>query len=225
MPERTMSIAQTGVAEELTAYIRDVSLREPELLARLREENTRGQHPSMQVAPEQGQFMGLLARLMGARRALEVGVFTGYSSTSVALALPDDGKLVACDISEEYTAKARQVWRAAGVEHKIELRLGPALASLDRLVDEGYAGSFDFAFIDADKKNYERYYERALELVRQGGLITVDNVLWHGKVLDPTVEDEDTRAVRAFNRKLHTDERVWVSLVAVGDGLTLAMKK
>jgi caffeoyl-CoA O-methyltransferase len=220
-----MSIAQTGVAEDLTGYIRNVSLREPEFLARLREQNMKSPHASMQVAPDQGQFLGLLVRLMGARRALEVGVFTGYSSTSVALALPDDGQLVACDVSEEYTATARRVWRDAGVEGKIELRLGPAAATLERLLADGQAGTFDFTFIDADKKNYDRYYESALQLVRRGGLIAVDNVLWHGKVLDPAVQDEDTRAIRAFNRKLHADERVWISLLTIGDGLTLAVKR
>jgi len=206
-------------------YIRQVSLREPDVLRRLREETASHPHVSCQIAAEQGQFMDLLIRLMGAKRTLEVGTFTGYSSTAVALALPDEGRLVACDISDEWTAVARRYWREAGVEHKIELRLGPAIPTLDRLLAEGRAGTFDFAFIDADKTNYDGYYERALQLARRGGLIAIDNVLWHGRVNDPEVNETDTLAVRALNRKLHRDERVWLSMVPIGDGLTLACKR
>jgi caffeoyl-CoA O-methyltransferase len=179
----------------------------------------------MQIAPDQGQFMAFLIRLIGAKKALEVGVFTGYSSLCVALALPPEGKLIACDISEEYTAIARRYWQKAGVTDKIDLRIAPALETLDQLVTAGQTNSFDFAFIDADKENYLNYYERALQLVRPGGLIAVDNVLWGGAVADPAVQDESTQAIRAFNQTLHRDERVDLSLVAIADGLTLAMKR
>jgi len=220
-----MSTVQTGVAEDLAQYIRSVTLREPEILKRLREETSKLPNAMMQIGPEQGQFMGMLIRLLGAKLTLEVGVFTGYSPTAVALALPDDGRIVACDVSEEYTSVARRYWREAGVEHKIGLRIAPAVESLDALLVEGKSGAFDFAFIDADKENYDRYYERALKLLRPGGLIAVDNVLWHGKVLDQSVQDADTRAIRALNEKLHRDQRVLVSMLPIGDGLTLAFKR
>jgi predicted O-methyltransferase YrrM len=221
---KIMSTAQTGVAEELAEYIRSVTLREPEILKRLREETAKLPLGMMQISAEQGQFMGMLIRLLRAKLTLEVGVFTGYSSISVALALPEEGRIIACDVSEEYTSVARRYWREAGVEHKISLRLAPAVETLDGLLAEGKGGTFDFAFIDADKENYDRYYERALKLLRPGGLIAIDNVLWHGKVLDESVQDADTRAIRALNEKLHRDERVLVSLLAMGDGLTLACK-
>jgi caffeoyl-CoA O-methyltransferase len=220
-----MSIVQTAVTENLADYIRSVTLREPDVLKRLREETAKLPNAIMQICPEQGQFMGLLMQLLGAQRTLEVGVFTGYSSTVVALALPEDGKIIACDISPDYTAIARRYWREAGVEHKVELRLAPAIETLDALLAEGQSGSFDFAFIDADKENYGGYYERALKLLRPGGVIAVDNVLWHGKVLDGSVQDADTRAIRALNEKLHGDERVTVSMLPIGDGLTLACKR
>jgi predicted O-methyltransferase YrrM len=219
-----MSRIHTPLTDELTDYIRQVALREPEALRRQREATDLDPHASMQTAPEQGQLLHLLARLAGAKKTLEVGVFMGYSSTWVALALPAGGKLIACDRSEEYTAQARRLWREAGVEDKIELRLGPALATLDTLIAEGQGGSFDFAFIDADKANYANYYDRALLLVRRGGLIAIDNVLWDGKVIDSSKTDGDTQAIRAFNAKLQADERVSLSLVPLGDGLTLACK-
>jgi caffeoyl-CoA O-methyltransferase len=219
-----MSSVQTGVAEDLAQYIRNVTLREPEILKRLREETAKLPNAIMQISAEQGQFMGMLIRLLGAKRTLEVGVFTGYSSTVVALALPEEGRVIACDVSEEYTSMARRYWRDAGVEHKVSLRLSPALQTLDGLLAEGKAGAFDFAFIDADKENYDGYYERALKLLRPGGLIMIDNVLWHGKVVDESIQDADTRAIRALNEKLHRDERILVSLLAIGDGLTLAYK-
>ena len=219
-----MSRTYTPITDELAEYIRHVTLREPEPLARLRLETENHPQASMQTAPEQGQFLHLLARILGAKRTLEVGVFMGYSSTWVALALPADGKIVACDLSEEYTARARRTWREAGVEPKIELRLGPALDSLDALIASGQAGSFDLVFIDADKSNYSNYYERALKLLRRGGVVAVDNVLWDGSVIDAGAQDADTRAIRDFNRKLHTDERVCLSMVTLGDGLTLACK-
>ena len=219
-----MSRIHTPLTDELAGYIRQVALREPAALRQQREATDLHPRASMQTSPEQGQFLHLLARLAGAKKTLEVGVFLGYSSTWVALALPAGGKIIACDLSEEFTAQARMLWREAGVEDKIELRLGPALATLDALIAEGHGGSFDFAFIDADKVNYANYYERALVLVRPGGLIAIDNVLWDGKVIDASKTDADTEAIRAFNRKLHTDERVSLSLVPLGDGLTLACK-
>ena len=179
----------------------------------------------MQIAPEQGQFMALLVELIGAKRTLEVGVFTGYSSLCVALALPPGGRIVACDSSEEWTAVARRYWREAGVDGKIDLRLGPAVETLDSLLAAGEAGRFDFAFIDADKTEYADYYERILELLRPGGLVAVDNVLWSGSVADPAKSDDDTVAIRAFNEKLLGDERVSLSLVPIADGLTLARKR
>ena len=194
-------------------------------MRRLREETASLDEASMQIGADQGQFMGLLVEIMGARNALEVGTFTGYSALAVALALPDDGRLVACDVSEEWTAIARRYWEEAGVAHKIDLRLAPALETLEGLLAEGCAGTFDFAFIDADKEGYDAYYERALELMRTGGLIALDNTLWEGKVVDPAVADGDTQAIRAMNAKLAGDARVTLSLLPVGDGLTLARKR
>jgi predicted O-methyltransferase YrrM len=220
-----MATGDTTIDDGLLDYIGRVTLREPDILRRLREETSNHPHASMQISAEQGQFIGLLIHLLSARRTLEVGVFTGYSSLSVALALPDDGRIVACDISEEWTSIARRYWREAGVERKIDLRLGPALKTLDDPIAQGQGGRFDFAFIDADKGNYLNYYERALVLVRPGGLIAVDNVLWDGKVIDPSVNDADTRAIRAFNESLHHDERVWLSMLPIRDSLTLACKK
>ncbi len=219
-----MSRTHTPITNGLTNYIRQIALREPEVLRQQREATDSHPQGSMQTSPEQGQFLQLLARLTGARKTLEVGVFMGYSSTWVAMALPADGKIIACDQSEEYTAQARQLWRAAGVEGKIDLRLGPALGTLDALIAGGHGGSFDFAFIDADKGNYANYYDRAMVLVRPGGVIAIDNVLWDGDVIDPGKTDADTEAIRAFNRKLSADERVLLSLVPLGDGLTVACK-
>ena len=194
-------------------------------MRRLREETASLEGASMQIGADQGQFMGLLVEITGARNALEVGTFTGYSALAVALALPDDGRLVACDVSEEWTAIARRYWEEAGVAHKIDLRLAPALETLEGLLAEGCAGTFDFAFIDADKEGYDVYYERALELMRTGGLIALDNTLWEGKVVDPAVVDVDTQAIRAMNMKLAGDARVTLSLLPIGDGLTLARKR
>jgi caffeoyl-CoA O-methyltransferase len=219
-----MSRIHTPITDELAEYIREVTLREPEPLRRLREETETHPKASMQTSPEQGQFLHLMARVAGARKTLEVGVFMGYSSTWVALALPAGGKVIACDTSEEYTTRARRTWREAGVEDRIDLRLAPALETLDRLLAEGQAGAFDFAFIDADKGNYANYYERALALLRPGGLVAVDNVLWDGNVIDPDDHTSDTEAIRAFNGKLHADARVALSMATMGDGLTLACK-
>ncbi len=220
-----MSRTTIALTERLNDYLLEVSLREPPLLARLRAETAELPEAAMQLAPEQGQFLALLVELTGARRALEVGSFTGYSGLCLALALPADGRLVACDISEDFTAIARRYWTEAGVAEKIDLRLAPALESLDALLDGGAAGSFDFMFVDADKENYPNYYERGLGLLRPGGLMAIDNVLWGGAVADPARQDADTEAIRALNAKLRDDERVTLSLVPIGDGLTLARKR
>lgn len=212
------------LTDELYAYLLSVSLREPDILRQLREETAADPMAGMQIAPEQGQFMALLTKLTGAAKCLEIGVFTGYSALWVALSLPAHGRLTACDISEKWTSIARRYWATAGVADKIELRLGPALDSLDALLAEGQAGSYDFAFIDADKSNYDGYYERALRLLRTGGLLVIDNVLWGGRVADVQCVDEDTQAIRALNEKIHRDPRVTPSLIPVADGLTLALK-
>ncbi|MFZ5557585.1 MAG: class I SAM-dependent methyltransferase [Pseudomonadota bacterium] len=219
-----MSIKTFTLDARLYDYLASVSLREPPLLAELRRETAADAFARMQVSPEQGQLMGLLVKLMGARRCLEVGVYTGYSSLCVALALPEDGRLVACDVNEEWTAVARRYWERAGVAGRIELRLAPALETLDALLAAGEAGRFDFAFIDADKENYPAYFERCLQLARPGGLIAVDNTLWYGKVADPENHEPNTEAIRAFNRLVARDARVDLSLVPIGDGLTLALK-
>ncbi|MGB6166459.1 MAG: class I SAM-dependent methyltransferase [Geitlerinemataceae cyanobacterium] len=213
-----------GLDRPLYDYLLSVSLREPDILAQLRQET--GQLPSarMQISPEQGQFMALLVQLIGAKKTLEVGVFTGYSSLVVALALPPEGRVVACDLDPNSTAIARRYWQQAGVTEKIDLHIAPALETLDRLLAEGQGETFDFAFIDADKGNYENYYERSLQLIRPGGLIAVDNVLWSGRVADPQEQDKQTEAIRSFNQKLFRDERVAISLVPIADGLTLARK-
>jgi len=213
-----------ALSDTLYDYLLAVSLREPEVLRQLREET--GSYPNalMQIAPEQGQFMALLVRLTGARRILEVGVFTGYSSTTLALALPPEGRLTALDISEPWTSVAKRYWEKAGVADKVELRLGPALDTLDRLIGEGRAGSYDLAFIDADKENYDGYYEKTLELLRPGGLLLIDNIFRGGQIADPEAQDPGTTAIRTLNEKLHTDPRVDISLLPVADGLTLALK-
>lgn len=213
------------MTEALHGYLLKTTLREPELLLRLRQETAALPSGGMQISPEQGQLMGLLVELVGARRALEVGVFTGYSSTVVALALPPDGTLVACDVSEEWTGVARRYWREAGVEGKIELHVAPALQTLDTLLARGQGGSFDFAFIDADKTGYDAYYERCLSLLRPGGLLAVDNVLWSGAVADESDQREATRAIRALNVKIAADARVTASLIPIGDGLYLTRKR
>jgi len=220
-----MSATTIAMTEALHGYLLQTTVREPELLGRLRQETLALPNGGMQISPEQGQLMRLLIQLLGARRTLEVGVFTGYSSTVVALALPADGKLVACDVNEEWTAMARRYWREAGVDSKIELHLQPAVTTLDQLLARGEAGSFDFAFIDADKESYDAYYERSLSLLRPGGLIAVDNVLWSGKVADPADQRETTLAIRALNAKIGDDARVTSSLLPIGDGLYLARKR
>lgn len=215
----------TFLPEKLYEYLTSVSVREPALLKKLREETASHPMGGMQIPPDHGQFLALLIQLMGARRTLEVGVFTGYSSLAVALALPNDGRIVACDVSEEYTSVARRYWKDAGVDHMIDLRLRPALETLQELIAQRQHNRFDFAFIDADKANYEGYYEYALELVRPGGLIAIDNVLWHGQVIDPDKNDADTLAIRALNKKLLGDSRINLSMLPISDGLTLCYKR
>jgi predicted O-methyltransferase YrrM len=210
--------------DRLYEYLVQYGTRESELLKDLRTETAKMPGAGMQIGPEQGAFMGLLVELIGARRALEIGTFTGYSSLCIAGALPADGKLICCDVSEEYTKVARNYWRRAGLESKIELRIGPALATLDALIDADVE-PFDFAFIDADKTNYGNYYDRAMTLVRPGGLIAIDNVLWGGDVAKPEENDEDTQAIRAVNERVRNDERVTLALAPIGDGLTLARKR
>jgi predicted O-methyltransferase YrrM len=220
MPKKSLNLD-----DRLYSYLQSVSVRESDILTQLRQETAAHPMAQMQIAPEQGQLMALLVQLIGAKKTLEVGVFTGYSSLVVAIALPADGKVIACDVSEEYTAIARRYWEKAGVAHKIDLRIAPALDTLDQLLAEGQANSFDFAFIDADKSNYDAYYERALQLVRVGGLIAIDNVLWSGAVADPAITDSRTEHIRALNQKLHQDLRVSLSLIPIADGLTLALKR
>jgi len=214
-----------GISDELAAYVVEVGTREPDILARLREETAALPQHGMQIAPEQGAFLALLVELIGARRCIEVGTFTGYSSTAVALALPEDGRLVCCDVSEDWTSLAKRYWDEAGVAGKIDLRIAPAAETLDRLLADGEADTFDFAFIDADKAGYDGYYERALRLVRPGGLIALDNTLWGGEVLDRDTDDKDTRALQALNAKLAGDERVTLCLLPLADGVTLARRR
>lgn len=220
-----MTIKSILVTDALYRYILSTSLREPEVLQQLREETASHTHSVMQIAPEQGQFMALLVELIGAKKILEIGVFTGYSSTCLALALPPEGRITACDISEAFTDVARRYWAQAGVADKIDLRLAPALETLNSLVAAGDAGSYDMAFIDADKTNYDGYYEQSLALLRTGGLLVIDNVLWNGQVIDPSITDADTVAIRRLNEKIHADPRVSISLLPIADGLTLAVKR
>jgi len=214
-----------GLPDLLHDYILDNSLKELPILAELRQETQQHKQARMQISPDQGQLISLLIRLMSARRVLEIGVFTGYSSLTIALALPTDGVLVACDISEEYTAIAKRYWRQAGVQDKIDLRIAPALETLDSLLESGQAETFDFAFVDADKANYSNYYDRALKLLRPGGLMAIDNVLWSGRVADIQSTDKIVQTMRIFNQKVAHDDRVQVSLLPLGDGITLALKK
>ncbi|MGD1906656.1 MAG: class I SAM-dependent methyltransferase [Leptolyngbyaceae cyanobacterium] len=220
-----MSNQTLGLAPVLADYVRSVSLREPDILRQLRQETADLPMGVMQILPEQGQFMALLVQLIGARKTLEVGVFTGYSSLAVALALPPDGQVVACDVSEEYTAIARRYWAMAGVEHKIQLHLRPAQETLAELIDSGHQDSIDFAFIEADKQGYDTYYEQALKLVRPGGLIAIDNVLWSGRVADRSIQDNRTQHIRDLSQKIHQDQRVDMSLVPIADGLILARRR
>jgi caffeoyl-CoA O-methyltransferase len=219
-----MSLRTVQIDERLFDYVIDHSLREHPTQAALREATRTHPHAGMQISPDQGQFMALLIKLLGARRTIEIGTFTGYSALTVALALPDDGHILACDISDDFTRVGRPFWKQAGVEHKIDLVLAPALQTLDARLAAGEAASYDFAFIDADKSNYDPYYERCLNLVCSGGLIAFDNTLWGGAVAHPA-QDADTAALQILNEKLHHDERVDLALLTVGDGLTLVRKR
>ena len=222
--ETTMTRRTLNLDDTLVRYLLDHSIREHPAQAALREATAKHLHAGMQISPDQAQFMALLVKLIGARRTLEIGVFTGYSALAVALALPDDGKLLACDISDEYTRVALPYWQQAGAARKIELKLAPALETLDAQLAAGAAGSFDFAFIDADKASYDAYYERCLQLIRPGGLIAIDNTLWSGAVAQ-LPKDADTAALQALNAKLHHDQRIDLSLLGIGDGLTLARRR
>ena len=220
-----MSARTLTMTEPLYDYLLSVNRPLADLFARLRAETLQLPMAMMQISVEQGRFMELVTQLIQAKKVLEVGVFTGYSALVVAQALPEEGTLIACDVSEEWTSIGRRYWQEAGVAHKIDLRIAPALQTLDGLFADGHGGTFDFAFIDADKTNYDAYYERILQLLRSYGLIAIDNTLWGGRVADETVQDEDTVALRALNAKLRDDPRVTLSVLPVGDGLTLALKR
>lgn len=220
-----MSTRTISMTDNLHEYLLSVTPPITDVMRRLREETAKLPMGMMQISIEQGALMKLLIELIGAKKTLEVGVFTGYSSLVVAQALPADGKIIACDVSEEWTSIARRYWQEAGVANKIDLRLGPAAEKLQALIDDGQSGTFDFAFIDADKSNYERYYELSLKLLRKGGLLSIDNTLWGGRVADPSVTDADTETIRAISRKLVSDDRVTACLVPVGDGYSLAVKR
>lgn len=213
-----------GLDASLYDYYQAIAFREPEILKELRQATSQLPMANMQIAPEQGQFMALLVQLTGARKILEIGVFTGYSSLAMALALPPQGRILGCEISAEYAAIARRFWEKAGVSEKIDVLLGPAVTSLEQLLANGEQESFDLAFIDANKSDYDQYYELSLQLVRPGGLILIDNVLWYGKVADETIQDKATQSIRHLNAKLHQDLRISLTLVPIGDGLTLALK-
>ena len=220
-----MSNQTISITDSIYKYLCENSLREDEVLSSLRAYTYRMQQRNMQISPEQGQFMQLLIKLMGAKNTIEIGVFTGYSSLCVALALPLDGKIIACDISTKYTDIAEKYWKDANVRDKIDLRIGPALDTLQKLIDKGLSNTFDFSFIDADKINYDNYYELSLKLLRPGGLIAIDNVLWSGDVVDERINDIDSESIRSLNKKIYIDKRVDISILPIGDGLTLALKK
>eukprot|EP00299_Pterocystis_sp_00344_P010921 c5004_g1_i1.p1 GENE.c5004_g1_i1~~c5004_g1_i1.p1 ORF type:complete len:227 (-),score=41.56 c5004_g1_i1:34-714(-) len=215
---------ESSVSPQLFQYLLDHSVRDTPVLHKCRAETQQMTESRMQISPDEGQFLMFLAKAIGAKRAIEVGVFTGYSSLCVASALPEDGLLVALDVSEEFTNKAKTYWEEAKVAHKIDLRLGPAIESLTQMINNGESGTYDLAFLDADKANYDLYFELCLQLIRPGGVITIDNVLWSGKVLNPEIQDADTVAIRNLNEKLHKDERITLSMLAMGDGVTLCFK-
>ena len=219
-----MSTATIILDEKLREYLLNVSVKESEILRELREETAQMEYSAMQISPEQGAFMSFLVELIQAKRTLEIGVFTGYSALVVAIALSEDGIVTACDVSEEWANVGMKYWKKAQVEDKIDLRIAPALKTLDQLLSEGKQGTYDFAFIDADKIEYQGYFDKSLELLRIGGLIAIDNVLWGGSVIDDSIQDSSTKAIRAFNENLSSDSRVSISMVPIGDGLTLACK-
>ncbi|MEH1907469.1 MAG: class I SAM-dependent methyltransferase [Nostoc sp.] len=213
------------IPEGIRDYILTISLHESDILRQIREETVKLPYASMQIPAEQGQFMAFLAQLINAKKILEIGVFTGYSALWFALALPPEGRIIACDISEEWTNIAQRYWQQAGVANKIDLRVAPALQTLDALLSNSEAETFDLIFLDADKENYLNYYERALQLIRAGGLIIIDNVLWSGKVIDEEFQDTETVALRLLNEKLYKDERIDITVLAIADGLTLIRKR
>ena len=219
-----MSTATIILDEKLREYLLNVSVKESEILRELREETAQMEYSAMQISPEQGAFMAFLVELIQAKRTLEIGVFTGYSALVVAMALSEDGIVTACDVSEEWANVGMKYWKKAQVEDKIDLRIAPALKTLDQLLSEGKQGTYDFAFIDADKIEYQGYFDKSLELLRIGGLIAIDNVLWGGSVIDDSIQDSSTKAIREFNENLSSDPRVSISMVPIGDGLTLACK-
>jgi predicted O-methyltransferase YrrM len=221
----TSFVRPTPMTDKLYEYALSVGMREPDVFRELREATAKLPECEWQIAPEQGPLLALLVHLMGAKQCLEVGTFTGYSAAWVAGTLPADGAVTCCEINDAYAEVAREYWGKAGIAHRIDLKMGPALATLDGMLMGGWPGLFDFAFIDADKANYDAYYERCLVLVRQGGLIAIDNTLWDGKVADPNITDEDTVAIRSLNAKVHADERVFPCLVPFADGLTLCLKR
>lgn len=212
------------INDQIYDYLLSVSLKETDVQQELREETAKLKQAMMQISPDQGQFMALLVKLMNAKKIIEIGVYTGYSSLCMALAMPDDGRIVACDINKEYTDIAGRYWQKAGVAEKIELMLAPAIETLNMLLNNGEQDAYDFVFIDADKPEYPDYYERALQLIRPGGLIVIDNMLWYGKPADPSEKDKDTQAIREFNQQLFNDKRVQISMLTIADGVTLAMK-
>ncbi|MBL95824.1 MAG: putative O-methyltransferase [Alphaproteobacteria bacterium MarineAlpha3_Bin5] len=220
-----MSTKTLSLDKPLYEYLLNISLREPDVLKELREETSHHKASNMQISPDQGQFMGLVARLMDARHYLEVGTFTGYSSISMALNMHKNSKVFCCDVSKDYTDIAKRYWEKANVIDQISLYLGPAAETLKKLLDDGFNDTFDIIFIDADKENYDLYYELGLDLVRKGGLILIDNVLWNGAVADPSTNDADTNAIRSVNAKILSDTRIHLSVIPVGDGLTLAQRK
>jgi len=219
-----MSTATIILDKKLREYLLNVSVKESEILRELREETAQMEYSAMQISPEQGAFMSFLVELIQAKRTLEIGVFTGYSALVVAMALSEDGIVTACDVSEEWTNVGMKYWKKAQVEDKIDLRIAPALKTLDQLLSEGKQGTYDFSFIDADKIEYQGYFDKSLELLRIGGLIAIDNVLWGGSVIDDSIQDSSTKAIREFNENLSSDPRVSISMVPIGDGLTLACK-
>ncbi len=220
-----MSSSTIGLVDELRKYMLDVSFRDDEILKQLRKETLKLKEAQMQISPEQGAFLSILIKLLNAKKTLDIGVFTGYSALVVARELPDDGLVVACDTSIEWTSIAKKYWKLAGVDNKVNLSLAPAKKTLEELIEDGQGATYDFSFIDADKINYQSYYENSLILIKRGGIIAIDNVLWSGKVIDENDFEPATRAIRLFNEKLYQDNRVSISMIPIGDGLTLAYKK
>ena len=220
-----MSSSTIGLNNELRKYMLDVSFKDDKISRQLREETLTLKEAQMQISPEQGALLSILTKILNAKKTLDIGVFTGYSSLVVAREIPNDGLVVACDTSIEWTSIAKKYWKLAGVDNKVDLHLAPAIETLEKLIEDGQASTYDLSFIDADKINYQSYYEYSLTLVKPGGIIAVDNVLWSGQVIDESDSEPATRAIRSFNEKLYQDDRVSISMVPIGDGLTLAYKK